>query len=173
VASREEALASFEDARQLFVGAYADVPDEALSFLKAGEDYALGGLVVHANAVIDHYQLVLDAVVASGFEPTRAADPPGFWEAAGDGAKEGLQPDARDSAFAGLAARHSRFVDAARVLPESDWQRKADVFYGAAEEAFPTSPEDILGWLISHYLEHVPQVKELHDEWPGATPTGS
>lgn len=167
--TREEALASFDDARQLFVGAYADVPDEALAFLVPGEDYALGGLVVHANAVLDHYQFVLEAVTGGGFGTVRAVDPPGFWDQAGEAAKAGLTPAGRAGAFAGLDARHTRFLDAARVLPEEDWVRKAEVFYGDAQEPYPTSPEDILGWLIAHYLEHVPQVSELHRAWRDAS----
>ena len=169
MASREEALASFDDARKLFVGAYADVPDEALAFLVPGEDYALGGLVVHANAVLDHYQFVLETVVGGGFATVRAADPPGFWEQAAQAAKAGLGAADRAGAFAGLDARHARFVDAARALPEEDWERKADVFYADAQEPFPTSPEDILGWLVGHYLEHVPQVSELHRAWQDAS----
>jgi hypothetical protein len=169
VASREEALSSFDDARQLFVDAYADVPDEALAFLVPGEDYALGGLVVHANAVLDHYQFVLDTVVDAGFATVRAVDPPGFWEGAAEGARAGLTPDGRAEAFAALDARHGRFAKTARSLPEADWLRKTDVFYGDRQEPYPTSPEDILGWLVAHYLEHVPQVAELHRAWREAS----
>ncbi|MGH2722513.1 MAG: hypothetical protein ACRDJO_13070 [Actinomycetota bacterium] len=169
MASREEGLASFDAARGMFVDAYAGVPDDALAFLVPGEDYALGGLVVHANTVLDHYQFVFEGLVGGGFETFRAADPPGFWEQAGEAAKAGLTPADRVGAFAGLEARHARFVYAARALPEQDWVRKAEVFYGDAQEPYPTSPEDILGWLIAHYLEHVPQVAELHQAWQGGS----
>jgi hypothetical protein len=165
VGTRGEALAAFEDARDLFVSAYDGVPDEALAYLKPGDDYALGGLVVHAITVVEHYQLVLDTLLAAGFRPSRAEDPPGFWEAAAAAAREGLQPADRARAFSDLRRRHVAFVEKASAVPESDWERQADVFYGEAAEAYPTSPADVCGWLIAHYLEHIPQVQELLEDW--------
>jgi hypothetical protein len=175
VASRGEALAAFEDARDVFVSAYDAVPDEALAYLKPGDDYALGGLIVHAQAVIEHYLLVLDALLDADFEPTRADDPPGFWEGAAAAAKEGLRPADRAQAFSDLAERHTTFVEKAGTLPETDWERKADVVYGDAGEPYPTSPADLCGWLVAHYLEHIPQIEELLEEWrqegPGSAPS--
>jgi len=37
--------------------------------------------------------------------------------------------------------------------------------YGAGQEAFPTSPEDIIGWLRDHYREHVQQSADLVAAW--------
>ena len=162
---RNTALREFEVARAAFVDACAGVPDEALTFLKPGEDYALGGLVTHVVAVLEHYQLVLSAVLDAGFGEVRPEDPPGFWEQQGLRARGGLQPDERAEAFAELDRRHGSFVAAVASLPEEDWERKAPVWFQSAAEALPTSPGDIWRWLNDHYLEHVSQVGELHQEW--------
>ena len=58
---------------------------------------------------------------------------------------------------------------AALDLPESDWARKAPVVYGGGQEPFPTSPDDILGWLRDHYREHIDQSAALVEEWKTAT----
>jgi len=162
---RAAALQELGANRDAFVGAYDVVPDEALAFLKPGEDYALGGLVPHVCAVLEHYRFILSTVVESGFAEVRPEDPPDFWENQGRAANAGLQPAERAEAFAELARRHDAFVAAVEELPAEDWDRKAPVWYGAADEALPTSPADIWGWLNDHYLEHIPQVSELQADW--------
>jgi hypothetical protein len=163
--SRDAALAELEAGRASFADAYHGVPGEALSFLKPGDDYALGGLVTHAVAVLEHYRLVLSALLEAGFEEVRPQDPPGFWERAGAASREGLRPDEAAGAFADLDRRHEEFVATALSLPEEVWEQKGPVYYGTSEEALPTSPADISGWLLDHYREHVPQVKKLYEEW--------
>jgi len=165
VPDRETALKKFEAARAAFVGAYAGVPDEALTFLKPGEDYALGGLVTHVVAVLQRYRSVLSAVLDAAFGEVRPEDPPGFWEQQGRRAHAGLQPDERAAAFRELDRQHGAFVATVASLPREDWDRKAAVWFPSAAEALPTSPGDIWGWLNDHYLEHVPQVGDLHREW--------
>jgi hypothetical protein len=60
---------------------------------------------------------------------------------------------------------HLAVTTAVTRLPEADWLRKADVIYGDGQDAYPTSPEDIVGWLRDHYREHVQQSAELIGEW--------
>ena len=163
--SRGEALAGLEAARAAFVRAYEAVPVEALGYLRPGDDYALGGLVTHVAAVLEHYRLVLATVVEAAFEQVRPEDPPGFWEHVGAAAAAGLAPDEAAAAFAELDRRHEEFVAAALALPEEDWERSAPVLFGSSEEALPTSPADISGWLLDHYREHVPQVADLFADW--------
>ena len=165
VPDRDIALKEFQAARAAFLDAYAGVPDEALAFLKPGEDYALGGLVTHVVAVIEHYQLVLSAVLDAEFGEVRPDDAPGFWEQQGLRAHAGLQPDEREAAFSELDRRHGGLVATMASLRGEEWNRKAPVWFGSAVEALPTSPADIWGWLNDHYLEHVPQVRDLHREW--------
>src|SRR5437879_3385644 len=67
---REAALADFETARKEWEAAFANVPDGALTYLKPGDDYSLGGLQVHVNWVLVHYRRVLDGILAAGFAET-------------------------------------------------------------------------------------------------------
>src|SRR5215472_1160789 len=97
---RESDLARFDEARTAFSQALAAAPDESLHFLKPGDDYALGGLLYHANAVLTHYDVVLDAIVAAGFGEVTPADPPGLFEVANARAKEGLTSAERTSELA-------------------------------------------------------------------------
>lgn len=165
---REEALRAFDASRAEFVGAFDGVPDEALAFLKAGDDYALGGLVVHVNAVLDHYNRVFAAVVASGFGEVGPQVTQEFWLDVGRRCRDGLTPEARAEAFAELDRRHAEFVAGAQALADGDWDRKAAAFFGSSAEPYPTAPSDIWEWLNGHYLEHVPQVAELLAEWDPA-----
>src|SRR2546421_12924083 len=103
--SRDAALAELEAARVSFVGAYDGNPGEALSFLKPGDDYALGGLVTHAVAVLEHYRLVLSALLQAGFEEGGPQDPPRVWERAGAASPGGPRPG---EAAGALAAPDSR-----------------------------------------------------------------
>src|SRR2546426_1421936 len=100
--SRDAALAELEAARASFVGAYDAIPGEALSYLKPGEDYALGGLVTHVVAVLEHYQLVLSAGLHAGVGEVRPRDPPGFWGQPGLPAPPGPPPGARAAALGAI-----------------------------------------------------------------------
>jgi hypothetical protein len=39
------------------------------------------------------------------------------------------------------------------------------VIYGEGQDPYPTSAEDVLGWLRDHYREHVEQSAELVSLW--------
>src|ERR1700682_6722800 len=95
---RESALADFEAPRKEWVAAFGQVPDEALAYLKAGDDYALGGLQVHVNWVLTHYRRVLDGIIAAGFGEVGPQDSPGEGEAASMKAKQGLAKGERPKA---------------------------------------------------------------------------
>jgi hypothetical protein len=60
---------------------------------------------------------------------------------------------------------HAAVVAAATRLPEGDWSRKCPVVYGAGQDPYPTSPEDIIEWLRDHYREHVQQSADLTGDW--------
>lgn len=162
---REAALADFELARGEWESAFTKVPDGALGYLKPGDDYALGGLLVHVNWVLTHYRRVLDGIVAGRFGPLGPQDPPGEGEAAVQKAKEGLVAGQRAKALAEMGRLHAAVVTAITRLPEEDWLRKADVIYGEGQEPYPTCPEDIIGWLRDHYREHVDQSADLVEDW--------
>jgi hypothetical protein len=162
---KNEALTDFDSARQEWEAALAQVPDEALDYLKPGDDYALGGLQVHVNWVLVHYRRILDGIIAGDFGPLDPLDPPGEHDEVNDKAKAGLTGDGRRTALSEMAALHKHVLDAVKKLPEESWSRKAPVVYGARQDPFPTSPEDIIGWLSDHYREHVQQCPELVASW--------
>jgi hypothetical protein len=166
---REAALTDFETARSEWVAALAKVPDEALAYLKPGDDYALGGLQVHVNWVLHHYSRVLDALIAGGFAPMAAADPPGEWEDFNKKAKAGLTATGRIQALAEMTSLHQSVLKAAQGLELGDWWRKAPVVYGEGKDPYPTSPEDLIGWLRDHYREHVDQTADLLTAWRQTT----
>jgi DinB family protein len=169
---RDEALVDFERARAEWDEAFARVPDAALGYLKPGDDYALGGLLVHVNWVLAHYARVLHGVIEAGFAEMIAKDPPGAEEQALRQAKQGLSPSERQGELQTMAELHDRFRAAIEGLPAADWSRQCRVVYGAGEEPYPTTPEDILGWLRDHYREHVAQTAELIEDWRAAKGAG-
>ena len=162
---RDAALADFEKARAEWESALAEVPDEALGYLKPGDHYALGGLQVHVNWVLAHYRRVLDGLIEGGFTPLGPLDPPGEVAEAYKRANAGLTADGRREALAEMGALHDAVLEATSRLTDEDWLRKAPVVYGEGQEPYPTSPEDVIGWLKDHYREHVQQCPELVASW--------
>ena len=164
---KEAALADFENARAEWESAFVEVPDSALGYLKPRDDYALGGLQVHVNGVLLHYHRILGALIAGGFAEIDPLDPPGEGDEVNTRAKAGLSPDGRREALAEMASLHASVREAAACMPAESWSRKASVVYGAGEAPYPTSAEDIVGWLTDHYREHVQQCPELVAAWRG------
>lgn len=162
---RDSALADFEAARKEWEEAFGRVPDDALTYLKPGDDYALGGLLVHVNWVLEHYHRVLSGIVKSRFESIGPQDPPGAEAKARDLARRGLSSAERRKSIDDMARLHAAVYEAVRNLDLADWGRKALVVYGAGEDPYPTCPEDIVGWLREHYREHVEQTADLIEEW--------
>src|SRR5438046_4524933 len=113
---REAALADFESARKEWEAAFANVPDGALTYLKPGDDYSLGGLQVHVNWVLAHYRRVLDGILASGFSQVGPQDPPGAETMALEGARRGLQPDERRPSLDEMKALHTAILQAIASL---------------------------------------------------------
>lgn len=163
--NRAEALAGFDAAENEWERAFAMVPDGALGYLKPGDDYALGGLQTHVNWVLEHYRRILDAIVAGRFGDVGPQDPSGAEEAAKHGARAGLEAPDRSSAIETMRSEHALVARAIAELVPADWPRKAPVVYGEGQEPYPTSPEDIVGWLTDHYREHVDQTAALIEAW--------
>ena len=166
---KDAALADFEAARSEWESAFAKVPDDALTYLKPGDDYALGGLQVHVNWVLTHYRRVMDGIVSGGFAPLGPQDGLGDAEAAGEKAKAGLEAKDRAKALDEMGRLHVAVVSAVMRQPEADWSRKCAVVYGAGQDPFPTSPEDVIEWLRDHYREHVQQSGDLIGDWEASS----
>jgi hypothetical protein len=166
--TRAAALAALEQARSQFERQLLEAPAESLRFLQPGDDYALGGLVHHVNAVLEHYLNVLDAIVASGFQETEAADRPGLFEDANARAKAGASPDELAAALGELRRLHGTVTAHLGDVPGDDFERKVPVRYTPGADPYPTSAADVAGWLTGHYEEHAPQVRQLLESWRSA-----
>jgi hypothetical protein len=167
---KRAALADFDHSRAEFLDAMQACPDEALSYLKTGDIYAIGGFFPHANWVLKHYARVLDRL-ASGEAGFRTDDPEGELEEANRRALAGLQPGEREAQLVELEGLHQQVLAIGESIPAETWESKVDVYYGGAADAYPTSPDDVLGWLREHYREHVPQSSDLLAEWRSTAAT--
>lgn len=163
---REAALADFEAARSEWEGAFGRVPDGALRYLKPGDDYSLGGLQVHVNWVLEHYNRILGAILAFRFQKTIGPqDPVGAEDRAKQDARLGMDAKERKQSLERMARLHEQARNVCHSLPVEDWDRKAQVVYGEGQDPYPTSPADIISWLTDHYREHVQQSGDLTEEW--------
>jgi len=162
---REAALSDLDAARAEWEAAFAQVPDAALAYLKPGDDYALGGLQVHVNWVLVHYGRVLDAIKADPRRTLEPLDKPGESDDANKRAKAGLTAAERKPSLEEMSGLHRFVREAAAGLSEADWSRKTPVVYGEGQDPYPTSPDDVVGWLRDHYREHVQQCPELIASW--------
>jgi hypothetical protein len=162
---RTPALTEFDQSRDAFLAAIEPAPDESLAYLRQGDIYALGGLVVHCNQVLRHYRRVLDHLIVAEPKEFRASDPAEEVADSDRRALAGLAPAERAAELRSLATLHGDVMRTALSIPEGGWERKTPVFYGDAPEAYPTSPDDVIGWLRDHYREHVPHAAELIAEW--------
>lgn len=150
---RQAALAGFEAARLEWEAAFARVPDAALTYLKPGDDYALGGLLVHVNWVLQHYLRVLEGEVVLHDLPLSGE------------AHDGLTAARRVESLAEMSRLHDAVTSALARLDDSAWRRVTPVVYGPGEQPYPTTAGDVVGWLSDHYREHVDQCADLIREW--------
>ncbi|HEV1997073.1 MAG TPA: DinB family protein [Candidatus Dormibacteraeota bacterium] len=169
----ESELVDFQAAYQRFVDAMNGVPTEALTYLFPSDDYSLGGLVTHVNAILRRYGRVLDAILA---DPTGEIDAQSIdRDKDGENARsvEGLTAPERDAAMTTMAKLHDHVAARLATLSEEDWGRKTPVIFGGSEgQAYPTGAGEIKAWLTGHYDEHVPHVAELLQGWrSGVQPT--
>jgi len=94
---RSQVLAEFDRSRDDFEASLRRAPDAALRFKPEGEDYTVGGLVVHVTDVLRRYTLLIDALRAHGFQAFQApaydtpAEDAALIRAGYDGAARGPQ----------------------------------------------------------------------------------
>jgi hypothetical protein len=164
---REATLTAFEQAREGFEAAYRPIPGDALRFVPPGEDYTLGGLVVHVTDTIEHYGRVLGEMDRAGFEQVRVVDPEDEAKRRRDTlVASGFGEAERAGVFGELRAAHDVVADMVRRLPAEHYLRQAPVLYGAeTNDPYATRPADVMGWLIDHYQEHIAQAADLHANW--------
>ncbi|HEX8220071.1 MAG TPA: DinB family protein [Chloroflexia bacterium] len=176
IIERETVLADFDHARDDFEDALGRVPDEAMGYKPEGDDYTIGGIVMHITNSMRMYAVLLGMMRDAEFQEVRLAAYPG-----GDAVVEGdpsgdwvegipsLSPEDatrnRQAALDAMEAAHDKLAAQLRELLKDDFSRQAPVYYPGAEDTFPTSGADILRWQTDHYREHVPQVLQMLEQW--------
>jgi ketosteroid isomerase-like protein len=158
------ALERFDAAGAAYRKAMEAAPAEALGHRHPGDDYTLGGLAYHVNAVLRHYRATAHAMLDAGFRETAAPDSSRLFEEAN--ARAGLTPSEADRA-AGLAETadlHAAVRELLAAVGPGDLGRPAPVRFGPGDP-YPTRLADVLGWLTDHYAEHTAQVASLVAEW--------
>ena len=161
-AQRENDLHGLFVARSEFAGAFTAVPDGALQYKGASDQYALSGIVVHLTATVDHYRRVVEGMIDREFKAF-ALQPqdPGVEAAHAKLAKAGFAAGERDEAFALLESAHDDFAEAVLTVQPQDYPAKVPVMYQTGDGAHPTSPSDVVGWLTDHYREHTRDVQKM------------
>jgi hypothetical protein len=166
------ALASFDSARDAFLAAFAGVPDEALSYVPPGDEYALGVLLIHLQDPIHHYLEVFDLARGAVFGVVDLGNgPEGAARARADKERYAFLAAQRPSGaqragmLADLARAHQLVYERMAPLNDTTFARQVPVIYSADAAPFPTSARDIMGWLIDHYQEHVDQTRSILAQW--------
>jgi len=162
-------IARFDEARDGFLAAFAQAPDEALPYTPTGEEYALGILPLHLQDSMNHYLDVYDRMTAASFGPVNlGADPTlAQQEAAQHQRLVTTKPTGADRAalLDSLNATHRRVTERFAALDDMAVTRQADVVYSPGTDPYPTSVADIFGWLTDHYDEHIAQTAQLLERW--------
>lgn len=161
-AQRERDLHELFAARGDVAAAFADVPDGALGYRGASDEYALSGIIVHLTATIDHYRRVVEGMVDHEFKAFSVVpQDPGVEAAHAQRCERGFAAGEREEAFALLESANDDFGAAVLRLEPQDYGRKVPVTYKAGQSPHDTSAADIVGWLVGHYREHVPQITAM------------
>ena len=161
--ANQAALEQFDEGRKAFRAEMERVPEAALDYLKPGDDYALGGLVFHVNAVLERYIDVIQGVMA-GPEEVVLADPAPMFARAHAKARAGARPEELRSALETMDNLHRQFRSMAASVAPGDWERQSSVQEGT-NAPYQASAADVVGWVSGHYQEHIPQVRELVGDW--------
>jgi hypothetical protein len=168
-ASVSQQLTAFDEARDHFLAAFAQAPDEALPFVPSGDEYAIGVLPIHLLDPITRYVTVFEQMMASDFALVdRAGDPAAMaWETERHAHSVATRPTGaeRPGMLRDLAAAHQGVVDRFSALDAATFTRQGPVIYPGSPDPYPTSARDILGWLTDHYDEHTAQMGQLLEQW--------
>ena len=168
---RSAAMAAFDQGRDEFLATYATVPDEALSYLPPGDEYALGALPIHVCDSIEHYLAVHDRMTQANHGEVDLSQDAAISAMSQQQHRRMLQarPTAaeRASLVATVKATHDQLRQRLDPLSDEDYARTAPVIYDAGSQPYPTSAGMIVGWLSDHYREHIQQIQELLVSWHG------
>jgi hypothetical protein len=166
---RDEALAKMDAAHAAIADAFAAMPDGALAWLKPGDDYAIGGIVIHLIGSLDGYIGTLAAIHAAGYRDTAGpGEDDAVVEAQLAHARRGLAPAERAATFAEMKAKHLSLADLARRATEAQFATLLGVTYPGDDVPYPTSVALVVQWMTEHYADHVPHAQALLAEWKKA-----
>lgn len=167
--NRAEALAAFDTARDRFLVAFAQAPDEALAFVPPGDEYAVGVLVPHLVDPMERYMNQFRRILQANFGPLDfSTDTERLAREAQHHAElAAMRPTGADRPrlLAEMEAAHQQVRHTVGQLEDATFTRQAPVIYAGGSEPYPTSCRDIMGWLIDHYDEHTTQVADLLTSW--------
>jgi hypothetical protein len=171
-ASRQGTLASFDQARDTFLAAFAQAPDEALTYVPPGDEYALGVLPIHLQDPMRRYMRVLDRMIAGAFALVDLGSGPDAAARIEDETRfhaylVAQRPTGADRAglLDDLVRAHQQVTTRVAALDEAAFEREAPVMYSAGSEPYPTSCRAIMGWLTDHYHEHTDQALAILAQW--------
>ena len=167
-ATADAALTELDTARDAFEEALRGAPDASLRFRPPGEDYALGGLVIHVAEVLEKYTRVLEDIHDAGAGSVHEAAAP-ISEADEALIRDGFGAEGRTSALQRVRQAHADLSRAVRALPTDAFEHKTPIIYAGSSEPYPTSAADVVGWVRGHYDEHVSQIGELVEAWSQTT----
>lgn len=166
---KAEALAKLDAAYASIVSVFETMPDAALAWLKPGDDYAIGGILIHLIQSLDGYIATLAAIEAAGYRDTNG---PGEDEKAVDAglrhARRGLLPEERAPIFQQLREKQARLREQANRASEAQFGALVGVRYPDDEAPYPTSVALVVQWMTEHYAEHVPHAEQLFGLWQAA-----
>lgn len=167
-----KALATFDQARDAFLAAFAQAPDEALPYVPPGDEYSLGILPVHLQDPIHDYMDIFERMVRTDFAPfDLSADPDAAAKAEASAqhhrALAAQRPTGADRAgmLADLARAHESVRARMTPLDDTTFTRQAQIVFAGGGMEYATSARDIVGWATDHYNEHTQQVGELLARW--------
>jgi hypothetical protein len=164
-----DATAKMDEAHDAIVSTFAAMPDGALAWLKPGDDYAIGGIVIHLIGSLDGYIGTLAALEAAGYRDTVG---PGEDDAIIDAqlahARRGLAPAERTPTFVDMRSKHASLSDLARRASDTQFDALVGITYPGDEVPYPTSVALVVQWMTEHYAEHVPHARALFAEWQKA-----
>jgi hypothetical protein len=169
MSAKEAAIGALRDSRKAIDDAFAPMPDSALAYLRPGDDYAIGGIVIHLIGSLDGYIATLEALGRAGYRDTEGpAEDESVIEAQLAHARVGLAPAERKSTFAEMAAKQERLGALAAKPSDDEFARLVGVSYPGDDVPYPTSVALVLQWMTEHFMEHVPHAQELFAEWQAA-----
>ena len=161
-------ISSFKKSADDFIVAFNAIPPQGLTYKPHGDDYTVGGLIVHVLDIMKKYSSVLDSIEdPSKKEPVRSDHHISKQEE--KWIQEGINEEERTVFIKEVESLQKSLIERMETLSEEQYKTKTPVIYENATDAFPTSPADLLGWLRDHYIEHIVQIEKLVKDWKNRT----